>query len=242
MNIASANYFPIALSFSLLAMYWQVYVHFRYKSESAFLLTECDPEFVLGWWSILGWSASKVGYWLCCSLQHWQDGNVVWFSSGVMCLYLKKYLICILFRAVLILDGNVNVLWKISCFCFSHIATQECALEILDKYVRIILLFLVVTGLNLRLRTCILTLFNLPAFYNVLAAGCHWASCQHWNGCTQLCSESFWEGKKVALLENLCVDILIYTVFFYLGFSSIRLYVQLHVKRRHRKCWLWLHS
>lgn len=32
-----------------------------------------------------------------------------------------------------------------------------------------------------------------------------------------------------------------YAVFFYLGFSSIRLNIQLHVKRCHGKCWLWLH-
>lgn len=35
---------------------------------------ECDSTFLFGWGSFLGWSASEIWHWLCCSLQHRQNG------------------------------------------------------------------------------------------------------------------------------------------------------------------------
>lgn len=51
-----------------------MYTHFQSLTSSE-IPAECDPSFVFGWWSILGWSTSEIWYWLCWSIWNRQDGN-----------------------------------------------------------------------------------------------------------------------------------------------------------------------
>ena len=95
------------------------------------------------------------------------------------------------------------------------------------------LLVLVVTGMNLRLRTCILTHTLISMHFSMF----WWQVVTGQVASTGMVALSYVqkvsEKVKKVQLENLCSYILftLNTDFFYLGFSSIRLNVQLHVKR-----------
>lgn len=77
----------------------------------------------------------------------------------------------------------------------------------------------------------------------IMPAGCRWSSCQHWNSCAQLCSESFREGKKVtSFIDVYVLSCSFKNCFSLSGFFSIRLHVQLPLKRCYSQLWLWLYS
>jgi hypothetical protein len=54
---------------------------------------ECDPSYVFGCWSILGWSASKIWCWICWSVWDGQDGN--WFGTHPLLHELSLFNHCV---------------------------------------------------------------------------------------------------------------------------------------------------